>query len=127
MTSWVARRDYVRTVLGAGEDTGYSVQSFAGIEKNLTGYGSTTLYGGYGRFEDMASTGLNIALDGGVSASIVNADIDRTTFGAVQTFDAAGLDIYGIVEHFSADVDTTAGAADLQDFTSVVVGSRIKF
>ncbi|MGF1623007.1 MAG: porin [Rhodomicrobiaceae bacterium] len=127
LTTWVAQRDYVREVLGSGEDTGQSVQFFAGIENNFTGYGNTTIYGGYGRFEDMASTGLDINLAGGVSATVIDADIDRITLGAVQTFDAAGLDIYGIVEHFSADVDTTAGAADLADFTSVIVGSRIKF
>jgi hypothetical protein len=127
LTTWVAQRDYVRDVLGSGEDTGSSVQFFAGIENNFTGYGNTTIYGGYGRFEDMASTGLDINLTGGVPATVIDSDIDRVTFGVVQTFDAAALDIYGIVENFSADVDTTAGAADLEDFTSIIVGSRIKF
>lgn len=124
LTSWVAQRDYERP--GGFEDTGHSVQFFAGIENNFTGYGNMTVYGGYGQFQDMASTGLDITLPAGV-ATVIDSDIDRVTFGAVQTFDSAAIDIYGIVEHFSADVDTTAGAADLEDFTSIIVGSRIKF
>ena len=137
LTVWAAQREYER---GNFEDTGHSIQAFFGVEKNFTSYGNTTIYGGYGRFEDMASTGLaadNLGLNVGDAGSagdvVVGSEIDRLTFGIVQTFDSAGLDIYGIVEHYSADVtvgdvgtDATENA-DLEDFTSVVIGSRIKF
>lgn len=134
LTVWAAQRDYERNGL---EDTGQSLQAFFGIEKNFTSYGNTTIYGGYGRFEDMASTGLSAsALDLEVGGSndgdvVTGSQIDRVTFGIVQSFDAAALDIYGIVEHFSADVTVSDGpasvAADLEDFTSVIIGSRIRF
>ena len=134
LTVWAAQREYER---GAFEDTGQSIQAFFGIEKNFTSYGNTTVYGGYGRFEDMASTGLSAsALGLGVGGAdtgdvVTGSEIDRVTFGIVQSFDAAGLDIYVIAEHFSADVTVSDGAvseqADLEDFTSVIVGSRIKF
>jgi hypothetical protein len=136
LTVWAAQREYER---GAFEDTGHSIQAFFGIEKNFTSYGNTTIYGGYGRFEDMASTGLvanglGLNVGGGADGNdfVTGSEIDRLTFGIVQSFDAAALDIYGIVEHYSADVTITetGGAsqnADLEDFTSVVIGSRIKF
>jgi hypothetical protein len=134
LTVWAAQRDYER---GAFEDTGHSIQAFFGVEKNFTSYGNTTIYGGYGRFNDMASTGLS-AVDlglavGGASAGdvVTGSQIERLTFGVVQSFDAAALDIYGIVEHYSADVTVSDGAAsadaNLEDFTSIVIGSRIKF
>lgn len=130
LTVWAAQRDYERNGL---EDTGQSLQAFFGVEKNFTSYGNTTIYGGYGRFEDMASTGLPAAgLDGAEAGDVVTgSEIDRVTFGIVQSFDSAALDIYGIVEHFSADVTVSDGAAseaaDLEDFTSIVIGSRIRF
>lgn len=134
LTVWAAQRDYER---GAFADTGNSIQAFFGVEKNFTSYGNTTIYGGYGRFNDMASTGLSaVALGLGVGGAdagdvVTGSKIDRLTFGVVQSFDAAALDIYGIVEHYSADVTVTDGAAsenaDLEDFTSIVIGSRIKF
>lgn len=127
LTGWYTQRDYERTVLGNGADSGEAIQFFAGIENNFTGFGNTTLYGGYGRFQNMASTGLDITLPGGAKKSITDSEIDRVTFGLVQNFASAGLDVYGIVEHYSADIDTTGGATDLEDFTAVIVGSRIKF
>ena len=137
LTVWAAQREYER---GGFDDTGTSIQAFFGIEKNFTSYGNTTVYGGYGRFNDMASTGLsadglnlNVDGDGDADDFVTGAKIDRVTFGVVQTFDSAGLDLYGIVEHYSADVtatDTGSGASekgDLEDFTSVIIGSRIRF
>ena len=126
LTTWAVQREY-EGVNGV-EDTGQSIQFFAGIEKNFFGPGKTTIYGGYGRFEDMASTGQNITLaGGGGNSTIVASEIDRLTFGIVQTIDAAAMDIYGIVENYSADIDTEAGAADIEDITVVLVGSRIQF
>ncbi len=141
LTVWAAQRDYERTLAGQTlEDTGHSIQGFLGIEKNFMSYGNTTIYGGYGRFENMASTGLsanligaNVGGDGSTDDYVSDADIERMTFGVVQSFDAAGLDIYGIVEHYSADVtvsdldDAGSASANLEDYYAVIVGSRIKF
>ena len=128
LTTWYTQRDYERFAgnrLGAvGADSGEALQFFAGIEKNFTGYGNTTIYGGYGQFQDMASTGLNFDGDGDL---VTDADIDRITFGVVQSIDAAAMDIYGIVEHYSTDLETQAGVQDLEDFTAVLIGSRISF
>jgi hypothetical protein len=138
LTVWAAQRDYERP--GGFEDTGYSLQGLFGIEKNFTSYGNTTIYGGYGRFNDMASTGVsanglgaNVGGDGSADDFITGAKVDRVTLGVVQSFDSAGLDIYAIAEHYSADItvsDNGSGAsqkADVEDFSSVIIGSRIKF
>lgn len=141
LTAWAAKRDYERAPIDGQsfEDTGHSLQGFFGIEKNFTGYGNTTIYGGYGRFVNMASTGLSasalgLAVNGSSSDDyIANAEINRLTFGMVQSFDAAGLDIYGIIEHYSADVtvgdvgSNRTEKADLNDYQTIVLGSRIKF
>lgn len=124
LTTLATQRDYERAGL---EDTGYALQFFGGIEMNFFGYGNTTLYGGYGRYEDMASTGLEFNLPTGGTATVIGSEIDRLTFGIVQTIDSAAFDVYAIVEHYSAEIDTEAGPADVEDFTEVLIGSRIKF
>lgn len=143
LTVWAAQREYQRNageLFNAGadfEDTGHSIQAFLGVEQNFTGYGNTTIYGGYGQFNDMAGTGLDatgLGLDFGGDEFVADADVDRITFGIVQTFDAAALDVYAIAEHYSADItvgdisgDNDAAAADVEDFSAIIIGSRIKF
>ncbi len=147
-TVWATQRDYTRTnvpgpaptVNGESfDDSGHSLYGMVGIEKQLLPYGKTTIYGHYGRFVNMAGTGLSaasmgVAVDGWSGDDyIVNAEVTRYGIGIVQSFDSAGLDIFAMAERNSADI--TVGdiendhtkKADLEDWTGVMIGSRIKF
>ena len=144
LTAWAAQRDYQRTLNGVRlEDTGYSLQGFFGIEKRFLPLGNTTIYGGYGQYNNMASTGLSgsgatltgVGSDGRADDFVADAEISRATFGVIQNIQSAGMDIYAIVEHYSADVSVgdlkdiggATAKADLGDYFAVIVGSNIKF
>lgn len=137
LTTWYTQRDYERgfipNISSPAADTGNAFQFFAGVEKNFTGYGNTTVYGGYGRYQDMASTGLDFdpnfdPTDPTANVdTVIDSEVDRVTLGIVQSIDSAAMDIYGIIEHYSTDLETEAGVQDVEDFTAVIVGSRIKF
>ena len=82
----------------------------AGIQKNWTGWGNTTFYGEYGRVED-GVTGLVVsgataagALAGlGAQGVIVDSEMTWWGLGAVQTIDAAAMDVYLGYRRYSAD------------------------
>jgi hypothetical protein len=109
----------------------------------LLPYGNTTVYGGYGQFNNFASTGLSgaaatalgVGADGTAGDYVADAEISRVTFGVIQNIQAASMDLYAIAEHFSADVaigdlGDVGGAtakADLEDYFTIVVGSNIRF
>jgi len=71
------------TTVGKATLDGYHVTG--GIERNFTGYGKTTLMGEYGLY---SGSGAELMLYG---------------LGAVQSFDAAALDIYAGWQHMDAD------------------------
>lgn len=144
LTAWAAQRDYERTLTGVTlSDTGYSLQGFAGIEKRFLPLGNTTIYGGYGQYNNMASTGLSgaaatpfgVGADGRANDYVADAEISRVTFGVIQNIQAAAMDIYAIAEHYSADVSVgdlndiggATAKADLKDYFAIVVGSNIRF
>ena len=87
--------------------TGYGGQ--AGIEKNWSGFGNTTLFGEWQRF------------DGNFDGSSLGAHPVILGLGVVQTFDAAAMDIYANWRQYDLDV---AGAKTVN---SVGVGARVKF
>ena len=144
LTVWAAQRDYERTLSGVTlGDTGHSLQAFAGIEKRFLPLGNTTIYGGYGVYNNMASTGLSgagatalgVGADGRTDDYVADAEISRVTFGVIQNIQAAAMDVYAIAEHYSADVavgdlKNIGGAtakADLEDYFTIIVGSNIRF
>jgi hypothetical protein len=89
----------------------------------------------------MAGTGLcpvsaGTCTDGaGLTAQdyIADSEVRRINFGIVQTFDSAGLDVFAMVDHYSADLtfantgNPRTKDASLEDWTGVMIGSRIKF
>jgi predicted porin len=77
----------------------------AGIEKKLLPYGSTTIYGEYGKYSEIA---------------LANVEATKLGFGIVQKIDSAAMDIYAQAQMY--DLDNTA-----DDVTTVMIGSRIKF
>jgi predicted porin len=114
----------------------------AGIQKNWTGWGATTFYGEWGRFDDgtvglLANTaypGLGPIGTGTFAASAVVADSDVTWWGvgAVQTIDAAAMDLYVAFRHYYADTTISGGPANqipggLDDIWFIQTGARIQF
>jgi hypothetical protein len=114
----------------------------AGIMKNWTGWGNTTFYGEWGRFDDgtaglLANTAypaLGPTGSGAFPASAVVVDSDVTWWGvgAVQTIDAAATDFYIAYRQYQADAIISGGPANqipggLNDIWFIQAGARIQF
>jgi predicted porin len=85
----------------------YFVQG--GIERSWLPYGTTTIYGEYGNYEDIAAAGTEAELVG---------------FGIVQHVDSAAMDIYAQARFWDIQDDA---APDADELTTVLIGSRISF
>ncbi len=98
----------------------------AGIEKRWLPYGATTVYGEYGKYNDIF-----LGLDNGGSlnngGSLTGSEATRWGVGLVQRFDSAALDLYAVYQHWEADIDTTNGGLATEDMNLGIVGARIKF
>lgn len=81
-----------------------------GIEKKWLPYGATTLYAEYGDYEN------DLSLDEG--------EATRWGFGVVQKFDSAAMEIYAQATFYDFEVN---GNDDLEDMSTLLIGSRIKF
>ena len=77
-----------------------------GIEKRLMSYGSTTVYGEFGVYDDFE----------------IDSQADRWGMGVVQKFDSAAMEIYA--QGLFYDIEQ---GADEGDISQVLIGSRIKF
>jgi predicted porin len=95
-------------------DDGSFYYAQLGIEKRVLPYGSTTIYGDYGHYEGLSNN----------DPEAQGLEADRYGFGLVQKIDSAALEVYANVRVYSFD---NAGADDLEDFSTVLIGSRIKF
>jgi hypothetical protein len=119
----------------ANPDQGSMWMAQAGIEKRITPYGATTVYGEYGQYSDLmlGYTGFNgnnpPAFTGGSvdPTTITGTEVQRWGIGAVQQFDSAALEMYAVFNHFEAEVQTTTGETGTDPWYGVVVGSRMKF
>lgn len=110
----------------------------AGIEKKWLPYGTTTIFGQYGQYDDFGvgrdASGYAFALNG-VSDDdvIVESEVTSYGFGIVQKFDSAAMDIYLFYMHSEADLTVGDDIAaitqegDVEDWDQVVVGARIQF
>ena len=94
-----------------------------GIEKKFLPYGSTTVYAEYGQYNDMAAV-----FDGDLATDVAESEATRWGFGVVQKFDSAALEIYAQAAFWSFDASLNNGASqDLEDISTLLIGSRIKF
>jgi predicted porin len=95
-----------------------------GIERKFLPYGSTTLYGEYGKYNDVA-----VLTDQSVTGlgRVTSSEASRWGLGIVQKFDSAALELYAQYQNFSFDVTTQQGDVDLEDISTIMIGSRIKF
>ena len=87
----------------------------AGFEKRFSAYGATTLYGEYGRYNDMLLGYAGFTGDGRLPASVASGDIagtevSRWGIGAVQQFDAASMEMYAVFNHFDTEIRTVERA-----------------
>jgi len=116
----------------------------AGIEKNWTGWGITTFYGEWGRYED-GTTGLQagVAYPGlgpttagtfpaGSQAVVLDSSVQWWGAGAVQRIDAAAMDLFVAYRHYDAEATISNGPANqipggLQGIWFIQAGARIQF
>ena len=103
--------------------------------------GDTSIFGGFSNINDGigGACGATRACKVGtfdsvtVPTEITGANVDRWYVGYDQAIDAAGtLHLYGVYQHFSADVDLVNAklakvSAPLDDFQLFYSGARIDF
>jgi hypothetical protein len=109
-------------------DEGWNIQ--AGIQRNFIPLGATTLYGEY--YQGDFGTAVNLSNDtirtiGG--QDVLSTDVDVWGLAAIQSIDAAALDLYIAYRHYEADVTTTGGAkiTGIDNFQTVFGGAKISF
>ncbi len=112
----------------------------------LTGLGPTAFYGDYGRFDDYLSSGVDAAAVGslgglgafdcaaaGGACRITNSKVEVFGLGIVQHVEAAEMQVYLGYRHWSAEFDLVDGAGDaaaaaaIEDFDTIIAGSKIAF
>ncbi len=129
------------TASGAQRETGFSISGgassisakdsqmwhvIAGIQRNWTGLGATTLYGEYHEAKDMVGfSTVNLAgIDISSKANVMG-------FGVVQAVDAAALDVWASYKQYSGDIDLTSnigsGSLGVSDFSTVMAGVKLSF
>lgn len=106
---------------------------------NLNSFGHTAFYGEYGLFEDFVSAGadkgLVAQLDGAGRNAVRITGNEATVWGMgiVQHIKAAAMDVYIGYRHHEADFDLVDGigasvaGAGLDDFETLIVGSKVAF
>jgi hypothetical protein len=85
-----------------------------GIERRWLSYGATTAYGEYGLYEDVQ------ALSTGD-----DSEAERWGLGIVQNFESAAVDVYAQASFWS--FESSFNDNDLEDLSTIMVGSRIQF
>jgi predicted porin len=93
----------------------------AGIEKRFLSYGATTFYGEYGVYDNVQSLA---AVD-----DDVESEAERWGLGVVQNFESAAVDMYAqvILWDFESTFENGDTEDDLEDMSTIMVGSRIQF
>lgn len=109
--------ELAQKVVGTGNDRDYSNWNVqAGIQKKWNPLGATTFYGEYFQGNFGQATG---------NTSIKGSDVDVWGLAAIQTIDAAALDLYIAYRHYSADLKGVA--VNVEDFDTVFSGAKISF
>jgi hypothetical protein len=114
----------------------------AGISQNFFGVGRTVLFGEYtnakGGLEQAAflgtATGYSTNI-GSVANPVSSSEMNQWGLGITQHIDAASMELFATYKSFSLDatgftgtnVTLNKGAAGVNDFQTVIVGTRINF
>ena len=108
--------------IGATDEANYWYIQL-GLERKYLPYGTTTIYGEYGLYQDMAAL-----FDGNLTTDLEDSEAERWGFGIVQKFDSAAMELYAQATLWSFEANQYDGVAfELEDLSTVMVGSRIKF
>ncbi len=131
-------------VLRTPEDAKYIYVKPGWIAK-LNSLGSTAFYGEYGRFQDFATAGFDDATVGSLSFSgfdctnlggacrIAGSEAEVWGLGVVQHIENAAMTVYVGYRNFSADFDLVdngggrVSEAGIEDFQTIITGSKIEF
>jgi predicted porin len=116
------RKDIEDAVGDSGRDGSFWYVQL-GIEKKILPYGVTTLYGEYGRYDDVATL---------FEADTASSEATRWGFGVVQKIDSAAMELYAQATFWSFEQSIFAGVSGqanlaLEDLSLVMIGSRVKF
>jgi predicted porin len=113
-----------------------------GIQKNWTGWGYTTVYGEWGRLDNgtaglLANTAYPLLGPGTggafpATAFVTDSHVTWWGAGAVQTIDAAAMDLYIAYRHYDAEAIINDGPVNqipggLQGIWFIQAGARIQF
>ncbi len=93
-----------------------------GIERKWTPYGTTTIFGEYGKYTDELQT----QFFNSVPADDVSSDATRWGASIVQHFDSASMDLYAQATFWSFDTNALEGAS-INDFHTIMLGTKIDF
>jgi predicted porin len=85
----------------------------AGIERKWFDYGTTTLYGEYGQYNDIAT----------LTQDVASSEAERLGFGIVQHFDSASMDLYAQATFWNFELE----GAEEEDLSTLMVGAKIDF
>ena len=116
----------------------------AGLSKNYFGPGKTVLFGEYseskGGLEEQAFLGTILAANysrntGSAANPVTSSRVTHWGVGAIQTIDAAAMDVYITYKHYSLEangflggnVTLNTGSSGVNDFQQILVGTRISF
>ncbi len=93
-----------------------------GISQNFFGIGKTVLFGEYGHYEDGLRRNANFN-------NVASNDVDVWGIGLTQYVDAAAMEVFITYKHFELSETLTGGVpfTGLQDFQTVIVGTKINF
>ena len=100
----------------------------AGIEGKWNSLGKTTIFGGYydrDAGHTVRDNNGNANTFGG--NDITNFEFDMWEIGFNQHISAAAMDLYIHYKQYDADVTTTVGAVDTEEWRTLIVGGHIKF
>lgn len=114
---------------GAGDSEELSMWHIqAGVEQKWVSLGKTTIFGGYHQREAGFAVRDN---NGNRNGNIVDFEFDMWEVGFNQEIANAAMNIYIHYKSYDADVTTNvagvAGSIDTEDWSTVIVGSLIKF
>ena len=117
-------------VIGSGKDNEYrNWNVYGGIQRKWNPLGATTVYGEYFDGDFGAATGSTVNGFVTGSSDILGSDVKVYGLTAIQTIDAAALDLYITYRHYDADLALKSGVAidASQSFDTVFSGAKISF
>ena len=132
-------RDDRSDVMGHGDDANFYFAQL-GVKKRLLAYGSTTVYGEIGKYQNYSvgrALQADLASDGGYATwgMVTDSEVRRWGAGVEQSIDAAAMVLYAQYQHFEADIagiPSGGGAEDVQSlpiepWSAVILGARVQF